>query len=219
MDSMPVATDTLGFDVACAALESATRDLQRLTDDPTATLAALSKAQRHYDLSRTRWLQFEWQFRAAAVHALEPSPLRVGQLLVVGPDKAIRESLAVLLAVKGYGRPKASGFDAFDFADASGGQLVIVDVPWHSDTAARWFVESFDGSSDKPHIIALVHPEADNFSGKVDRVVAKPLVLHALLEAIGDIDRTVAMLMDRKTTMSAPTAVPLPASSVSLRVA
>jgi hypothetical protein len=214
MDSMPVTTDTLGFDVACAALESAARNLQRLADDPTVTLAALSKAQRHYDLAKARWLQFEWQLRAAAAHGLKPPPLRVGPLLIVGVDKAVRESLAVLLAVKGCGRPKSSAFDAFDYANASGGQLVILDVPWHSVTAARWFIDGFGGASDKPHIIALAPPEyAEQFGGKVDRVVAKPLMLQTLLQAITDIDRTVAVLTSR-TTVSAATTIPLPASGI-----
>ncbi|CAG9228987.1 hypothetical protein PSAB6_50112 [Paraburkholderia sabiae] len=198
MESMSTANDALGFDVACAALEQATRDAQRLTDDPTATLAALSKARRDYDLSRMRWLRCEWELRAAAAHALRRPPLKIGPLLIVGSDKTVRESLAVLLAAKGYGRPKAVGFDAFDRTNALGRQLVIVDVPWHSVTAARWFLESFDASFDKPSFIALLQREyADDFSGKVNRVVAKPFVLQALLRAIDDVDATAARLTRR----------------------
>ncbi|MCG5076067.1 hypothetical protein [Paraburkholderia tagetis] len=186
---MSIAQDKIAFDSARIAFDKANHDLQRLKNDPETSLARLSKAQRDYDLSRVQWLRCQWQLRANAAHALKTPP-RTGPIAIVGQNQAVRESLAVLLGVKGYGRPKALGFDCWQrvWLDTSL-KLVLLDVPEHSVTTSLWFVDGFEDAVEKPHIIALVKSRhAGSFAGKIDAVVAKPFALDELLQAIDAID-------------------------------
>ncbi|MBB5417876.1 response regulator receiver protein [Paraburkholderia atlantica] len=182
----PTAEDKLAFCVACTALDQATRDLQQLRSNPATSLNALSKAQRDYELTRVQWQRCQWQLRAATAHAVKRPSQCLGAVVIVGHDKAVRDSLRVLLNVKGYGRSKALGFDHWhEIWLEPSRQLIVLDVPVNSITTALWFVESFDTSIDKPSIIALARPEdAASFAGKVDAIVAKPIVLEELLYAI-----------------------------------
>ncbi|MGF6260822.1 hypothetical protein OKW49_001723 [Paraburkholderia youngii] len=143
----PTAEDKLAFCVACTALDQATRDLQQLRSNPATSLNALSKAQRDYELSRVQWQRCQWQLRAATAHAVKRPSQCIGAVVIVGHDKAVRDSLRVLLNVKGYGRSKALGFDHWhEIWLEPSRQLIILDVPVNSITTALWFVESFDTS-------------------------------------------------------------------------
>ncbi|MEX3967450.1 response regulator receiver protein [Paraburkholderia sp. EG286B] len=178
--------DKVAFGAALAELSKATQDLQRLERDPATSLAALARAEHRYELSRLEWLRCEWQLRASGAHALPTPPPAVGPIMIVGRDEVIRESLAVLLNVNGYGRSKACGFDSWQkFCLEPSQQLIVLDVAEFSRGPSAWFVESFDVATERPHIIALVWPQdAPSFKGKVDDVIAKPLVFKKLLHAI-----------------------------------
>ncbi|MEM5314375.1 response regulator receiver protein [Paraburkholderia sp. JHI869] len=182
--------DTLAFDTAVAELNKATQDLQRLEHDPTTSLAGLARAHDRYYLSRLEWLRRECQLRASAAHPVPKLPPGAGPTVIVSHDKWVRDSLAVLLGVKGYGRSKARGFDTWHEAWLEPSQLIVLDVSLFSRGASALLVEGFNVGIKRPHIIALVWPQdALSFTGKVDEVVAKPLVLSELLDAI---DRIIA---------------------------
>ena len=114
----------------------------------------------------------------------------VGPIVIIGRDKVIRKSLAVLLNVKGYGRSNACGFDSWNsFLPEPLQQLIVLDVSEFSHGASAWFVERFDTTIGRQRIIALVRPQdAPNFKGKVDEVITKPLVFKELLRAIDKIN-------------------------------
>ena len=137
-----------------------------------------------------QYLRCQWRLRAATAHAVKQPAQCLGAVVVVGHDKAVRDSLRVLLNVKGYGRSKALGFEHWhEIWLEPSRQLIILDVPAYSTTTPLWFVDSFATSTDKPHIIALARPEESaSFTGKVDAVVAKPIVLEELLDAIDRIE-------------------------------
>jgi hypothetical protein len=154
--------DKRAYDAAVAELDKATEELQRLAGDPATSLVALARAQYQYDLSRMQWLRSHWQLRIAAAHALPDSPPVVGPIVVVGDDKVVRDSLAVLLNLNGYRLSAACGFDSWrEFCRAQSPQLIVLDVSSFAsahDTSA-WFVESFNTAIARPHIIALVWPK------------------------------------------------------------
>jgi hypothetical protein len=114
----------------------------------------------------------------------------VGPIVIISRDKVIRDSLAVLLNVKGYGRSKAYGFDSWhSFLLEPLQQLIVLDVSEFSRGAFAWFVESFNTTIGRQRIIALVWPhDAPNFNGKVDEVITKSLVLKELLRATDKIN-------------------------------
>ncbi|MEX3960778.1 response regulator receiver protein [Paraburkholderia sp. EG286B] len=182
--------DTLAFDTAVAELNKATQDLQRLEHDPTTSLAGLARAHDRYYLSKLEWLRRECRLRASAALEVPKLPPGAGPTVIVGYDKWVRDSLAVLLGVKGYGRPKTRGFDNWHEAWLEPSQLFVLDVSLFSRGASMLLVDGFNTSIERPHIIALVWPQdASSFAGKVDEVVAKPLVLNELTDAI---DRVIA---------------------------
>ena len=79
-----------------------------------------------------------------------PPPV-VGPIVIIGRNKVIRDSLAVLLNVKGYGRSKAYGFDSWhSFLLEPLPQLIVLDVSEFSRGASAWFVESLQFLP-KPH--------------------------------------------------------------------
>jgi hypothetical protein len=98
-------------------------------------------------------------------------PLMVGPIVIIGRDKVIRESLAVLLNVKGYGRSKAcSSGSSLKFLLEPLQQLIVLDVSEFSRGASAWFVESFETTIRRQRIIALVWPQdAQNIKAKLKR--------------------------------------------------
>jgi len=182
--------DEIALDLADYALDRATRTLRCLSEDPQASLAALSQAQRHYELAKVHRQRCMWQLRIVAAHAARRPPRRIDSIVVVGRDRTVRDSLAVLLSAKGYGRPKAAGFDCWLKLWMNPlWELVILDVPEYSVSTCSWFIESFRTAVERPHFIALARPkDTTGLFGKVDAVVAKPLVLDDLLQAIEGIN-------------------------------
>lgn len=177
--------DTLAFDTAIAELNRATQDLERLEHDPATSLAGLARALDRYYLSRLAWLRSECQLRASTAHRIPKLPPAAGPIVIVGHDKWVRDSLAVLLDVKGYGRSKARGFDNWHEVWLEPSQLIVVDVSPFSRGASTLLVDGFDTCIERPRIIALVWPQdVPGFTGKVDEIVAKPLALNELLNAI-----------------------------------
>ncbi|MEM5387862.1 response regulator receiver protein [Paraburkholderia phymatum] len=180
--------DKRAYDAAVAELDKATEELQRLAGDPATSLAALARAQHHYDLSRVQWLRCHWQLRIAAAHALPKPPRVVRPILVVGDNKVVRDSLAVLLKLNGYLLSEGCGFDSWlEFCCAQSQHLIVLDVPSFASAhdASAWFVESFNKAIERPHIIALVWPkDVPWFAGRVDEVITKPHVFEKLRHAI-----------------------------------
>ncbi|MEM5340557.1 response regulator receiver protein [Paraburkholderia azotifigens] len=154
------------------------------------SLAALPRAEHRHERSRLEWLRCQWQLRLAGAHAIPKPPPIVSPIVIIGRDKVIRESLAVLLNVKGYGRSKACGSDSWHkFLLEPLQQLIVLDVSEFSRGASAWFVGSFDTTIGRQRIIALVWPQdAQNFKGKVQEVITKPLVLKELLRTIDKIN-------------------------------
>ncbi|MEM5425933.1 response regulator receiver protein [Paraburkholderia ferrariae] len=181
--------DALAFGTAVAELKRATQDLERLEHDPATSPAGLARAQDRYYLSRLEWLRSECQLRRSAAHGV-PKPVPVsGPIVIVGHDKWVRDSLAVLLDVKGYGRgygrSKARAFDTWHEVWLEASQLIVVDVSLFSRGASTLLIEGFDTCIERPPIIALVWPQdAPAFTGKVDEIIHKPLALNELLNAI-----------------------------------
>ncbi|HKU00198.1 MAG TPA: hypothetical protein VJS30_27260 [Paraburkholderia sp.] len=149
------------------------------------------------------WLRRQWQLRLAGPHAIPKLPPIVGPIVIIGRDKVIRESLAVLLNVKGYGRSKACGFDGWHtFCLEPLQQLIVLDVSEFSRGASSWFVESFDTTIGRPRIIALAWPpDAPSFKGEVDEVITKPLAFKELLRAIDRINSEAVALSALRMTM------------------
>ncbi|MCP3726272.1 response regulator receiver protein [Paraburkholderia sp. CNPSo 3272] len=177
--------DTLAFDTAVAELNRATQDLERLEHDPATSLAGLARAQDRYYLSRLEWLRSECQLRKSTTHGVPKLAPLAGPIVIVGHDKWVRDSLSVLLDVKGYGRAKARAFDTWHEVWLEPSQLIVVDVSPFSRGASLLLIEGFDTCTERPHIIALAWPQdVPSFIGKVDEIVPKPVALNALLNAI-----------------------------------
>ncbi|MEM5425904.1 MULTISPECIES: response regulator receiver protein [Paraburkholderia] len=184
--------DTVAFDTAVAELNRATQDLERLEHDSATSLTGLARAQDRYYLSRLEWLRSECPLRKSAAHGVPKLAPLSGPIVIVGHDKWVRDSLAVLLDLKGYGRSKARAFDTWHEVWLEPSQLIVVDVPPFARGASMLLIEGFETCIERPRIIALVWPkDAPAFTGKVDEIVTKPLALNALLNAIdriGDCD-------------------------------
>lgn len=72
-------------------------DLQRLEHAPAMSLAALPRAGHRHERSRLEWLRCQWQLRLADAHPRPKPPPIVGPVVIIGRDKAIRESLPFCL--------------------------------------------------------------------------------------------------------------------------
>ncbi|EIN01357.1 hypothetical protein SAMN05446935_7372 [Burkholderia sp. YR290] len=114
------------------------------------SLAALPRAEHRHERSRLAWLRCQWQLRLAGAPAIPKPPPIVGPIVIIGRDTVIRESLAVLLNVKGYGTSKACSSDSWHkFLLELLQQLIVLDVSEFSRGASAWFVESFPASHDR----------------------------------------------------------------------
>ncbi|HKR44550.1 MAG TPA: response regulator receiver protein [Paraburkholderia sp.] len=195
--------DQRAYDAAVAELNEATEELQRLSDDPAATLASLARAQHRYDLSRVQWLRCEWQLRASAAHALPEPPSVVAPIVIVGHTKAIRDSLATLLNVHGYQPSESLGFDDCNEICIQPPQVIVLDVSdsGFSRDASAWLIESIDTARERPRIIALVWPtDSQAFTSKVDEVIAKPKVFKKLLDVLERINSDIEALRASRIT-------------------
>ena len=114
------------------------------------SLAALPRAEHRHERSRLAWLRCQWQLRLAGAHAIPKPPPIVGPIVIIGRDKVMRVSLAVLLNVKSDGRSKACSSDSWrKFVLEPLQQWIVLDVSEFSRDASAWFSESFPASHDR----------------------------------------------------------------------